>query len=69
MNIYWKIFADMIKKKRGKEGLRPTAQKIGIAPSTLFRIENHNIPTMDTFLKLCIWLQMKPWAVLESLFR
>jgi transcriptional regulator with XRE-family HTH domain len=51
--------AALIKTKRGNRGLREIAQEIGeVSPSTLSRIENGKIPDMDTFLRICDWLQV-----------
>lgn len=54
-------FAEMVKSKRGAKGLRITASEInGISASTLSRIEQGNIPDVETFLKLCKWLEVSP---------
>lgn len=51
--------AGLIKTKRKNRGLRETAQEIGgVSPSTLSRIENGKVPDMDTFLRICDWLQV-----------
>jgi len=51
--------AALIKTKRGSRGLREIAQEIGgVSPSTLSRIENGKVPDMDTFLRICDWLQV-----------
>jgi transcriptional regulator with XRE-family HTH domain len=51
--------AARIKAKRGNRGLRDIAQEIGdVSPSTLSRIENGKVPDMDTFLRICDWLQV-----------
>jgi transcriptional regulator with XRE-family HTH domain len=51
--------AALIKTKRGNRGLREIAQEIGdVSPSTLSRIENGKVPDMDTFLRICDWLQV-----------
>lgn len=51
--------AALIKTRRGNRGLREIAQEIGdISPSTLSRIENGKVPDMDTFLRICDWLQV-----------
>lgn len=51
--------AALIKTKRGNRGLREIAQEIGgVSPSTLSRIENGKVPDMDTFLRICAWLQV-----------
>lgn len=50
-----------IKSKRGSRGLREIAREIGeVSPSTLSRIENGKTPDMDTFLRVCDWLQQAP---------
>lgn len=49
-------FSEMIKSKRGSTGLRTLATEIGISASTLSRIEQGNLPDIDTYLKLCNWL-------------
>jgi transcriptional regulator with XRE-family HTH domain len=53
------LLADMIKSKRGKNGLRETATEIGgISAPTLSRIENGNLPDIDTYFRLCKWLDV-----------
>ncbi len=47
--------------KRGTRGLRATAKEIGgISPSTLSRVEAGKVPDLDTFLRLCDWLEASP---------
>ena len=49
--------ASMIKSKREDRGLRAVAQEIGgVSASTLSRIEQGNVPDVETFLKICSWL-------------
>lgn len=36
--------------------LRDVAKETGISPSTLCRIERGEMPDLETFRKLCIWL-------------
>ena len=53
--------AEMIKAKRGKKGLRIIAEEIGgITAPTLSRIERGNLPDVDSFLKICNWLEVSP---------
>lgn len=55
INIY--KLAALVRTKRGKRGLRETAQEIGeISISTLSRVEQGKIPDLGTFLRLCHWL-------------
>lgn len=52
------LLAGMIKEKRGKRGLREISLEIGgVSPATLSRIEQGKIPDVDTFIKLCKWLE------------
>lgn len=51
------LLAGMIKEKRGKMGLRDTADQIGdVSPATISRIEKGKIPDVETFIKICKWL-------------
>jgi len=50
-------FSSMLKDKRGDKGLRIVAQEIGgVSASTLSRIEQGNIPDVETFIRICEWL-------------
>jgi DNA-binding Xre family transcriptional regulator len=49
-----------VKEKRGVTGLRETAKAIGISLATLSRIENGKVPDLETFSKLCKWLELDP---------
>jgi transcriptional regulator with XRE-family HTH domain len=52
------LLAGMIKEKRGKRVLRDVSIEIGdVSPATLSRIEQGKIPDVDTFIKLCKWLE------------
>ena len=51
-------FSEMIKSKRGSIGLRTLAKEIGISSSTLSRVEQENLPDIDTYIKLCNWLEV-----------
>src|SRR5688500_11878450 len=56
-----KKLSQMIRSKRGKIGLRETAKEIGeISASTLSRIELGKLPDVDSFLKICNWLNVTP---------
>ena len=51
--------SEMIKSKRGKNGLREAAKEIGdVSPSTLSRIELGNLPDIDTYFRICRWLEV-----------
>lgn len=52
------LLAGMIKEKRGDKGLRETAIEIGnVSPATISRIEKGKIPDVDTFIRICKWLE------------
>lgn len=60
-NVDIQKFSAMVKDKRGDMGLREMAKKIGnISPSTLSRIEKGKIPDLETFVKICQWLDVSP---------
>ena len=50
--------------KRGSSGVRETAKEIGISHGTLSRLERGFLPDLDTFRKLCDWLDISPNDVL-----
>jgi transcriptional regulator with XRE-family HTH domain len=53
------LLAGMIKSKRGDKGLRTIAQEIGdISSATLSRVEQGKVPDVDTFIKICKWLEV-----------
>jgi transcriptional regulator with XRE-family HTH domain len=52
------LLAGMLKEKRGNKGLREVSKETGgISPATLSRIEQGKIPDVDTFIRLCNWLE------------
>lgn len=53
--------AAAVRAKRGDTGLRATAEEIGnVSAATLSRVEQGNVPDVDTFLRLCKWLGREP---------
>jgi len=52
------LLSGMIKNKRGRKGLRTVATEIGASAATLSRIEQGKIPDVETFIKVCGWLEM-----------
>lgn len=53
------LLAGMLKEKRGNRGLRTVADEIGnVSFATLSRIEHGKIPDVDTFIKICKWLEV-----------
>lgn len=55
------LLASELRQKRGKRGLRTVAEEIGnVSASTLSRIEQEKVPDLDTFIRLCRWLDVPP---------
>lgn len=53
--------AQAIRSKRGNIGLRQVSKEIGgISYNTLSRLEQGNVPDVDTFIRVCKWLEMNP---------
>lgn len=53
------LLASMLKNKRSDKGLRAIADEIGdVSAATLSRIEQGKIPDVDTFIKICSWLEV-----------
>lgn len=49
--------AARLRTKRGNRGLREVADEIGgVSASTLSRIEQANLPDLDTYVRICRWL-------------
>jgi transcriptional regulator with XRE-family HTH domain len=62
--------AALVRTKRGKRGLRETAQEIGgVSVSTLSRVELGKIPDLGTFLRLCRWLGVSPDQFMSEALR
>lgn len=53
-----------LKEKRGEMGIRDVAAEIGISPATLSRVERGHLPDLETFGKICKWLNIDPAEVL-----
>lgn len=51
------LLATMLKNQRADKGLRAVAEEIGnVSAATLSRVEQGKIPDVDTFIKICKWL-------------
>lgn len=62
--------ARLVRAKRGERVLRTVSQEIlegfgEVSPSTLSRVENGRAPDMETFLRLCDWLQVPAAQLIE----
>jgi len=53
-----------VRKHRGNKTLREAAREIEISPATLMRVESGRVPDVETFGKLCSWLQVDPGSYL-----
>jgi transcriptional regulator with XRE-family HTH domain len=53
-------FGPLVRDKRGKRHLREVAKTIGISAPTLMRIESGRVPDLETFGKVCKWLEIDP---------
>ena len=58
------LLVDKIKKKRGAVGIRQAAEEIGISAATLSRVERGNLPDLETFKRICSWVEVDPGEVL-----
>ena len=54
----------VVREKRGSQGLRTVAADIGTSAPTLSRIEAGKMPDLQTFRKLCLWLEVDPTSLL-----
>ena len=56
----------LVREKRGDEGVRAAAKEAGVSPATLSRVERGHVPDMLTFEKLCAWLRLDPKALSDD---
>lgn len=54
------LLAKRIEEHRAGKGIRAAASEVGVSPATLSRVENGRIPDLDTFSKICRWLEEDP---------
>jgi transcriptional regulator with XRE-family HTH domain len=55
----------LVMERRGSEGLREFAKKLGVSPATLSRVENGKLPDLETFSKICDKLDLDPAEILQ----
>lgn len=59
--------AGMLRTKRGERGLREVAEEIGgVSASTLSRIEQQQVPDLETFFRLCAYLKVAPGEFVQG---
>lgn len=50
----------LVRKRRGHLGVRAAAAEVGISSATFSRVENGQMPDLETFAKICGWLNVDP---------
>jgi transcriptional regulator with XRE-family HTH domain len=55
-----------LSEQRGDRGVREVAKEIGTSPATLSRVERGHLPDLETFAKICRWLNVDPGEVLGT---
>lgn len=50
----------LLAAKRGSRGVRAAALEADVSSATLSRVENGHMPDLETFAKLCKWLDRDP---------
>src|SRR5665213_3866720 len=60
MTLNTRDFGQLVASKRGARGVRVVAAEVGTSHSTLSRVENGHMPDLQTFAKLCRWLERDP---------
>jgi len=53
-------FGRLLAAKRDGRGVRAAAAEAGVSSATFSRVENGHMPDLETFAKLCKWLQRDP---------
>jgi transcriptional regulator with XRE-family HTH domain len=55
----------LVRERRGDQGIRKVASDIGVSPATLSRVERGKLPDLETFTKICEWLEVDPAEMLD----
>lgn len=53
-------FGRLLAAKRGVRGVRAAAAEAQVSSATFSRVENGHMPDLETFAKLCRWLDRDP---------
>jgi transcriptional regulator with XRE-family HTH domain len=54
-----------LQERRAGRGIREVAGEIGVSAATLSRVERGYLPDLETFTRICRWLQVDPGEVLR----
>ena len=57
----------LMQEKRAGRGVRTAAAEAGVSTATYSRVENGNMPDLNTFAKLCKWLKRDPREFMDML--
>jgi transcriptional regulator with XRE-family HTH domain len=60
MSLSIEELGKLVAAKRGPRGVRAAAAEAGISSATLSRVENGHMPDLETFAKICRWLDRDP---------
>ncbi len=61
------LLAGMLKNKRAGRGLRAVAEEIGgVSFATLSRVEQGKIPDVDTYIRICKWMNVSSDTFIEA---
>jgi transcriptional regulator with XRE-family HTH domain len=50
----------LMRAKRGGRGVRSAAAEADVSSATFSRVENGHMPDLETFAKICVWLDRDP---------
>ena len=54
----------LLRERRGARHLREVAREVGVSAATLSRVESGRLPDLETFSKLCAFLEIDPAKML-----
>jgi transcriptional regulator with XRE-family HTH domain len=66
MSLRLSELGPLVRKTRGASGVRAAAAEVGISSATFSRIENGQMPDLETFAKVCEWLRVDPTEFLGT---
>jgi transcriptional regulator with XRE-family HTH domain len=54
------LLAQRLRERRAGKGVRDAAAEARVSPATFSRIENGKVPDLETFSRVCRWLEDDP---------